>query len=165
MEWLAASLAFLGTVYFAIHHQGFRRFLLYALGAVVALSLVAGALLLWEEHKTNKARAVAKTLIKPSEIEIADATLSFSYGSSADLKGKITNKSKHALASISVRIIIFDCPPKTQQEGAPPPPEPKKCNVVGEAITSDYVSVPPYQTRGLSSYVSFNDLPPLKEWS
>ena len=108
MEWLAFSIALLGTIYFAIHYRGFRRGLMYAVGGVVTLAAIA-AIYFWNDNRRTEAqRQIASKLIRPDQIEILDAKLAL--GVAPQLSGTVINRSSHALAELAVKVVVTDCP-------------------------------------------------------
>jgi hypothetical protein len=108
MEWLALSIALLGTIYFAIHYRGFRRGLMYAVGGVVTLAAMT-AIYFWNDNRqTAGRRQIASTLIRPDQIEILDAKLAL--GVAPQLSGTVINRSSHALAELAVKVAVTDCP-------------------------------------------------------
>ena len=181
MEWMAFSALVLGTFYFVIHYRGFRRTLTFTILGVVVLAVVGGIVSYLFDQQAQQRRQVASLLIKPNQIEIADAKLSI--GISAELKAVVTNKSPYDLAELALMVTVMDCPGNAFYESAPPPPSgyvlekqgeqsseknSVKCNAVGEYVARDYgINIPKGQKRAFEGYVHFYNLPPLKpnEWS
>lgn len=108
MEWLALSIAFVATVYFAIHYRGFRRGLMFVAGGLVALS-VAWVIYWWHDNQQTEARRqIASKLIRPDQIGVLDAKLAL--GSFPQLSGTIINRSDHELAELAIKTVVSDCP-------------------------------------------------------
>lgn len=139
---LLAFLVLLFVIYLAVISPGFRYFLLLGIGAI--------ALFVWswsvqEERRMKRARS----LIPHAQIEILDARLEMAtFGK---FTARVTNKSRHALNALSLRISIEDCSPNGKQ-----------CSVVGEDTVSDYLDVPPGQTRAMDAFATFRNLPQLR---
>lgn len=192
MEWLALSIAFLGTIYFAIHYRGFRRGLLYVVGGLAGLGVIGGLVAWYNNHQSEERRRVASTLIEHGQIEIADAKLSL--GITSELSAVVTNRSGHDLAELSLKVIVTDCPRNLFADLIPPQPpsgfvlDPKtgspeksranpfdqfdkskdapKCGIVGQDLVRAYsIDVPRGQKRAFKAYVSLRNLPEMKEWS
>ena len=91
MEWLACSIAFVATIYFTIHHRGFRRGLMFVAGGLVAL-VAAWVIYLWHDNlQTEVRRQIASKLIGPDQIEILDAKLAL-----GDSQSRSTSKLRPA---------------------------------------------------------------------
>ncbi|MCC3246755.1 hypothetical protein LG047_15760 [Methylocystis sp. WRRC1] len=75
MEWLALSIAFVATIYFAIHYRGFRRGLLFLAAGAVVLAAMA-AIYFWNDSRQTEARRqIASKLISREQIIISNAQL------------------------------------------------------------------------------------------
>ena len=181
MEWLAFVIVVLGTIYFAIHNRGFRRGLLFTILGIALLAAVGGVVGYFNDQQNEQRRQIARTLIKPDQLEITDATLSI--GTLSEMKAIVANKSPHQLAELALKVTVVDCPANIFDKFDPPPPpgfEPVKksrpeigepfgkCSAVGEYVVREYgLKIPSRQKRAFRGYVSFPNLPPLEqnEWS
>jgi hypothetical protein len=172
----------LGTIYFAVHYRGFRRGLAFTLVALVALVAVGGIVGWLYSQQEEQQRQVARTLIKPEQIEITDATLSI--GTYSEMKAAVTNKSPYLLVELALMVKVLDCKyyDSANQPTAPPPgfvPDKSKdgphagnivgkCTTVGQYVAREYsLNIPSGQKRAFRGYVRFDNLPPLreKEWT
>jgi len=184
MGWLALAIVVIGTIYFAIHYRGFRRGLLFSAVGLLLLAAVGATIAWFHSQQEEQRRTVAKTLIKPEQIEISDATLSIGIGS--ELKAAITNRSSHHLAELALKVTVMDCPQNYFDKFDPVSEVPKgvvgeenpftkykqaanaKCNIVGQYVVRQYgIDIPSGQKRAFSGHPYFTNLPHLKpnEWS
>jgi hypothetical protein len=179
MEWLAFAILAVGVTYFAIHYRGFRRGLLFTLLGIVVLAAIGGVVAyFYSKHEDEKHR-IAGQLIKPDQVEIADAALSLDDITS---QVSVTNKSPFLLKDLALRVTVLDCPSNVFDKFDPQmpsglagtkgdllPAKPAgKCTAVGEDVAKEYgLNIPSGQKRAFKRYVSFRNLPPLKpkEWS
>jgi len=129
----------------------------FRISALIAL-LLAGGGIWWVIHSREEAARILATLIKPSEVEITDATLWNEYGSHK-IVGAVRNLSgRHSLASFSLHITAFDCP----SDAITP-----DCNTIGDKTVSVRVSVPPGQVRKFDESAYFPNMPKARvfKWS
>jgi len=118
------------------------RFRVYALIAL----LLAGGAIWWVIRSREEEARIEATLIKPSEVEITDATLWDTYGSHK-IVGTVRNLSdRHLLASFSLHITAFDCPNDAITQD---------CNAIGDETVSVHANVPPGQVRKFDESVYF----------
>ena len=121
MEWIAFSIVVIGTIYFSIHYRRFRRGLMFTLLGVAVLAAVGGIVAYFYNQHEEQRRQVARALIKPDQIEIAEATLSI--GILSEMKAVVTNNSPYHLAELALRVTVMDCPAKAFDKFDPPPPQ------------------------------------------
>jgi len=119
------------------------------LGGILLILVAVGAVVLYEMDRRQKAeRGVAKTRIKPNEVELVD--LAFRPGSgtgSYTLVGRTRNRStQYTLSEVRLRLTMRDCTGSND------------CEIVGETEKSLYTSVPPGQARDLDEYVHFSGM-------
>ena len=125
--------------------------------ALIAL-LLAGCAIWWVIHNRQEEARIEATLIKPSEVEIADATLWNNYGHHK-IVGTIRNLSaRYSLAAFSLHITALDCPNDTITQD---------CNTIGDETVSVRLSVPPGQVRKFDESVYFSNMPNARvfKWS
>jgi hypothetical protein len=104
---------------------------------------------MYESDKRDKAeRTVARTRIRPAEVELVDLALRPNYsGSSYTLVGRVRNRSAaYTLTEFRLKLVIRDC--RTASD----------CEIVGETEESVYANVPPNQARDLDKYIYFSGL-------
>ena len=156
MGWIAFSIAVLGTIYFAIHSSGFRKFLLAAMFLAGAL----GAIFWYNDYQKHYQRQLlieeARKRIKPGDVELVEATLSL--GLIGKLQGSITNHSAQPINHIYVFVSVYDCAKDAFYK--------PNCNTIGQKTIELYgLSIPIGQKRGFDQYVDFPNLPKIDKWS
>lgn len=156
MALLAVSLFAVAVIYFSIHYPRFRRGVYIAAGIALGLVAVAGIYIWQEEERVSAERERSKSLVKVSDIEVSNATLSL--GVFGRLRATIANNSRHTLTDIILNVQVFECPQVIGDSKKP------KCRTVGEALASEYfLTIPPGQSRAIDPSVNFENLPELKE--
>jgi hypothetical protein len=154
MAWLAAIIAIIAIIFFAIAHPGFRRFLL---GLFVAIIAACVGLYLYVQNETRqqeKRQELARSLIKNSEVEFQNLVMSNNYGSWR-IKGLVKNNSRYQIEKIKLTVAVSNCDGNKSN-----------CIVVGtDDDVSSYLDIPPGQARGLDTFVSFRNLPQLTDWN
>jgi hypothetical protein len=184
MEWLALSIVFVATIYFAIHYPAFRRTLIFVAVGSIGLA-VTGAAYLWHDNwRTEERRQNASKLISSQQIQIEGLALSLGPYSTK-LTGTVVNKSEFELSELAIKVLVYDCPrisfddlipsesrPEAGSADTKPWERYKKaqedshCGVVGEGVArASSINVPKGQKRAFEEYVSLPRLPDMKEWS
>ena len=155
MGMLVLVVLLIAITFFAITYPGFRKVLLFLGAAVVALGIGFYLYLENEERIEKKRNVLARSLISVTDVDFQNLRLSQSYGS-WKLAGLIKNNSRYEITALQLTVDVSDC----DQDG-------KKCVVVGsdDSVTEYLIEIPPGQARGLDSYVSFANLPELKNWN
>ena len=144
MGWFLAAIVVVLVVYLAVINRQFRYFLLIVIAGIAAYGYYANIL-------SENRKELARKLIKPTEIEIQEAELS--VGPFGRLTARVRNRSRYTLTNLSLRVIVRDCEP-----------DGKQCITVGESNASQYLTIPPGQTRAMNASVYFSDLPKLRKW-
>ena len=140
MLWIVA----LGKVIAAFSFPRFGKALLIFLAVVVVIVLVL-------DRQSEQEHERSKHLVSTAELDISDMRLTSGIGDSIKLVGRITNKSdRYTLEEVVFQIILKDCAP----DGS--------CDTIGDTTATFYDSVPPNQTRGIDSHVSFSNIPELR---
>ena len=141
---LGVVILVLGLLYLLIVSPRFRR-----VSAIILAILVAAVLVVVLGYRRNEAslqhkREMAKTYIKPNQIELVDPRVSFSTydGRPERLTARIRNNSSYTLESVEVRLIFKDCSPQN------------RCETVGDEKNQINVDVPFGQSRDFIEYLS-----------
>lgn len=138
MAWIFAAVVFLTVVYLLVQFPAVRKATLWIVGALV----VVGVGVYYKQQNDERA---AKAAINPTQLELADLTLSHEY--SWKITGTIRNRSKYVLSSVTAGATLEEC-------------KAAKCEVVDEADVTIYERVPPGQARHFENYLSFAASPP-----
>lgn len=154
MVWIFVTAVFLVTVFLSVRYRAFRRGLLFTAVGAVALGAVGGAIAYLYDQQQEREQQRLRTLIKADDLKFDGLVLGQLSASSElwELKGNVTNLSGHHLDLFKLKITVQDCP------------EVSRCVVVGENEEMIWADVPPNQMRGFSDYVSFRNMPQLKNW-
>jgi len=152
MGWIFACVIFLTIIFFLVRSPGFRK---VALGGVVAIA----AWLIYNEFSSQDRLRRERAAIRPSDIELANLTLSNTYGSSWQVSGLVTNHSRYELSGLTFNITVQNC---ITHVGTNPAPD---CHVVGQTQVNYWTTIPSGQQRTMSENVSFEDMPRLSDWS
>ena len=134
-----------------VAYPGFR-------GLVIVVVALIGGVIWYTVEQGNKKARLARSLIKPSEVELRDFTLGREYGS-FKLTGNVKNlSSKYTLLEIIVAVRVYDCP--TEKIGL-------DCEVIGERTERLSATTPPGQVRNFNKSVWFSNMPEINnfEWS
>jgi hypothetical protein len=155
MVWLAAIIAIIAFVFFAIAYPGFRKFLL---GSFVALIATGVGIYLYSENESRqreKRELLARSLIKNSEVEFQNLVMSSDFGT-YKIKGLVKNNSRYQIETINLTVAVSNC----DANG-------KNCVVVGtdNNVSGYSIDIPPGQARALDAYVTLRNLPPLTNWN
>jgi len=97
MGWLAAIIAIIAIIVFAIVYPGFRKFLVISFAAVVALGI--GGYLYSESESRQRQKQelqelIARSLIQNSEIEFQNLVMGNDHYGSWKIKGLVKNNSR-----------------------------------------------------------------------
>jgi hypothetical protein len=164
MGWLAASIAFVGTTYFAIHYAGFRKLLLWTGVTAVCLASATALYIFADQQKRDAEYAKQieqkSKLIAATDLELSDVKISVpTYGRDASVTGTVINKSQYILENFEIQFTILDCPFSYLTD--------RKCNIIGQSRGTAYSDVPSGQKRAFYASAAFADLPPLEkdQWS
>jgi len=153
MTWLAAIIAIIAIVFFAITHPGFRKFLLILFVGLIAAGV---GLYLYSENESRqyeKRQLLAQSLIGTTEVEFQNLVMSNSYGSWM-IKGLVKNNSRYQIEKIKLSVQVSNCDANKSN-----------CTVVGaDDDVTDYLDIPPGQARALDVFVTLRDLPQLTDW-
>jgi hypothetical protein len=154
MGWIFVTAVFLVIVFLSVRYRAFRRGLLITAIGVLALGAVGGVVAYLYDQQEEREQQRLMRLIKDDDLKFERLTLSQSSALSEfwDLKGNVTNLSRHTLERFALRIEVHNCP------------EDNQCVVVGEDDASAWIEVPPNQMRTFSSLVSLRNLPELENW-
>lgn len=140
MLWIVA----LGAVIAAFSFPRFGKALLILVAVGIAIVLVL-------DRQSEQEHERSKHLVSTAELDISDLRLASGIGDSVKLVGRITNKSdRYTLEEVVFQITLKDCAP----DGS--------CDTIGESTATFDDSVPPNQTRGIDSHVSFSNIPELR---
>jgi hypothetical protein len=151
LTFFIAVLAIVGIIALAIAAKWFR-WVLAAVGALIAFTMLY---FVNADSERKKEEEASKHRVSTSQVLFEDMTLQ-GFQSSSQLNGRIRNNSNYTLVGAEFEIYVQDC------IGV-------KCEIVGQdTVTLWAMQVPPKQSRALSEYVSFSDLPPARghyEWT
>src|SRR5262245_2643407 len=108
MGWLAAVIAIIAIVGFAIAFPGFRKFLLILAVVLVALGVGLSLYLANESRQREKQELAARSLIQHSEVEFRDLVMT---GASASwtIKGLVKNNSRYTIETIKLIVSVSNC--------------------------------------------------------
>lgn len=150
MDTLAWVIAFGIVGYFLYKSPKFRKYSAVGAGGLLALGLViGGGMWAYSSYTENQ----AKSLISADQIELIDFKLFQIYGS-WKISGQIKNNSPYSFEGITLKVRAYDCP--TESTGP-------DCEIIGEdENASMYIEVPPGQIRQTDTYVSFYNMPNIK---
>jgi hypothetical protein len=155
MAWLAAVIAIIVIVFFAIAHPGFRRFLFGLFVAIIAACIGIYFYFDNESRQREKRELLARSLIGNSEVEFQNLVMSNSYGSTWKIKGLVKNNSRYQIEKIKMTVAVSNC------EGIG-----KNCTIVGtDDDITEYLDIPPGQARALDTFVTLRNLPQLTDWT
>lgn len=158
MGWLIATVIVLAIIYFMVISPGFRVFAFVLLGGI-AIWIYAqnessnkeAARAQIERAEKDRARAkfdeLAEKAIRLSELEIKDLKFGKFYGARYNLDGIVYNKSDTTLLEIAITVTLSDCANTAA------------CVVVGEAMDTSTLNVPPGQARAFSMTFNMQGVP------
>jgi hypothetical protein len=154
VTWLAAIIAIIAIVFFAIAYPGFRKFLLVLFAGLIAASIGMYLYFENESRQREKRELQARSLIRSSDVEFQSLVMSESYGF-WKIKGLVKNNSRYPIERIKLMVEVSNCDGNK-----------RNCVVVGtdDDVTS-YLDIPPGQARALESFVTLRNLPQLTDWS
>jgi hypothetical protein len=153
--WLAAVIAIIAVVWFAIVYPGFRKLLGMLALTTIGFAVVGYFYLERQNREQEKQTQLARSRISISAVDLQNFTLSNEYGS-WKIKGVVKNNAASlTLKDLSLKISITNC----DANG-------RNCVVVGAHDSVFYsLNVPPGQARAADNYVWFSNLPPLQNWN
>lgn len=158
MGWLIATLVVLAIIYFMVVSPGFRIFAIILLGGIAIWfyslnesSKKENARAQVEQAEKDRARerfdALAEKAIRVSELEIKELKFGKFYGARYSLDGVVYNKSDTTLLEIAIAVTLSDCANAAA------------CVVVGEAMDTSNLNVPPGQARAFSMTFTMQGVP------
>jgi len=122
MGWLAASLAFIGVLYFAVHYTGFRK-AVFGITAFLFVAIIVGLVITHvTDLRDQQERRIAKTLIDPKELYFSNTKLRLDMF--PKVSGTVLNGSQHVLKEFTIRVVVTDCANVFDQFDPPHPAEP-----------------------------------------
>lgn len=146
MLWILGTAALLLTIFLAFRFSdsGPR---LYATLAVIAILGVAGAALVFIESRQSSVRHTeSASRIKPDDVAISDAALTYEYGRWY-LRGRVTNNSRFGAMSLTIRVTVRECASRP-------------CKTTGEAEATHYgMELAPGVTSDFEMIVYLPDTP------
>jgi hypothetical protein len=102
-----------------------------------------------ENHKARQIELWSR--VPASQVELRDPVLTPpKYGDEYDLSASVKNRSSQQLGAFETEITASDCLARD------------KCEVVGHSLETVWTDVPAQQVRGLSSKVTFFNVPKLR---
>lgn len=157
MGLLVAVIALFVIIYFAVVSSGFRILVLIVLAASLPLGYFWYQQSAKESADTERRLSVARSLVKPSDLEMTDSKLtppSYPGLSMWNIYGVIKNNSDYEVESIALTIEVTNCDSFDSN-----------CVVVGSGIARrDFLRIPKGQARAFNVNFPLENLPKLEKW-